>query len=231
HLVEINKLHRVLAIQRDDIDSMRSSTKVLDPLQLSSATPDTLSPLQSILGNPLPVDGASPGKFNLIVNDNGTFYLINAILHLTGFRNRISVIPSTGVSSIPLLCNILMGWGLDFLVLLFKNDREEDIVDLLQETVYKPGSNGKETIIMMPENFHNSEDLLSTLDFKNHILKTREGITVSNSDYIREKEMPRNFIFSRFLSEVMDGDIRLSDFDEETNENFRHLIDKLNGHK
>jgi hypothetical protein len=84
---------------------------------------------------------------------------------------------------------------------------------------------------MMPENFHNSEDLLSTLDFKNHILKTREGITVSNSDYIREKEMPRNFVFSRFLSEVMDGDIRLSDFDEETNENFRLLIDKLKGHK
>ncbi|HOS71623.1 MAG TPA: AAA family ATPase [Bacteroidales bacterium] len=231
HLVEINKLHRVLAIQRDDIDSMRSSTRILDPLQLSSATPDTLSPLQSILGNPLPVEGAAPGKFNLIVNDNGTFYLINAILHLTGFKNRISVIPSTGVSSIPLLCNILMGWGLDFLVLLFRNDMEEDIVETLQETVYKPGSNGKETIIMMPENFHNSEDLLSTLDFKNHILKTREGITVSNSDYIREKEMPRNFVFSRFLSEVMDGDIRLSDFDEETNENFRLLIDKLKGHK
>lgn len=231
HLVEINKLHRVLAIQRDDIDSMRSSTKILDPLQLSSATPDTLSPLQSILGNPLPVEGAAPGKSNLIVNDNGTFYLINAILHLTGSGSSISVIPSTGVSSIPLLCNILMGWGLDFLVLLFKNDMEEDIVESLQETVYKPGSNGKETIIIMPENFHNSEDLLSTLDFKNHILKTREGITVSNSDYVREKEMPRNFIFSRFLSEVMDGDIRLSDFDEETNENFRHLIDKLKGHK
>lgn len=231
HLVEINKLHRVLAIQRDDIDSMRSSTKVLDPLQLSSATPDTLSPLQSILGNPLPVEGASPGKFNLIVNDNGTFYLISAILHLTGSGNSISVIPSTGVSSIPLLCNILMGWGLDFLVLLFRNDMEEDIVELLPETVYKPGGNGKESIIVMPENFHNSEDLLSTLDFKNHILKTREGITVANSDYVREKEMPRNFIFSRFLSEVMDGDIRLSDFDEETNENFRLFIGKLNGHK
>ncbi len=231
HLVEINKLHRVLAIQRDDLDSMRSSTQILDPLQLSSATPDTLSPLQCILGSPLPVEGVAPGKFNLIVNDNGTFYLLNAILQLTGSKNRISVIPSTGVSSIPLLCNILMGWGLDFVVLLFRNDKEENIDELLKGTIFKPGTNGKEVIIMMPENFRNSEDLLSTLDFKNHILKTREGIPMSNSDYIREKEMPRNFIFSRFLSEVMDGDIRLSDFDEETNENFRLLIDKLNGFK
>ena len=83
----------------------------------------------------------------------------------------------------------------------------------------------------MPESFLNSEDLLSTLDFKNHILKTREGITMANSDYVKEKEIPRNFMFSRFLAEVMDGDIRLSDLDEETNENFRLLIDKLDGFK
>ena len=69
--------------------------------------------------------------------------------------------------------------------------------------------------------------MLSTLDFKNHVLKTREGITMSNSEFMREKEMPRNFIFSRFLAEVMDGDIKLSDFDEESQENFRYLIDKL----
>ena len=48
----------------------------------------------------------------------------------------------------------------------------------------------------MPDTFLNSEDLLSTLDFKNHILNSREGITVPNSVYIREKELPRNFMFS-----------------------------------
>lgn len=231
HLVEINKLHRVLAIQRDDLDSVRSSTRILDPLQLASATPDTLSPLQSILGSPVAADGVSHDKFNLIVNDNGSFYLINAILQLTGLKNKISVIPSTGVASIPLLCNILMGWGLDFVVLLFGNDKEQNLEELLRETIYKKGTNGREIIINMPETFLNSEDLLSTLDFKNHILKTREGITMANSEYIKEKEIPRNFMFSRFLSEVMDGEIRLTDFDEETNENFRLLTDKLNGFK
>jgi hypothetical protein len=54
---------------------------------------------------------------------------------------------------------------------------------------------------------------------------------MANSDYVKEKEIPRNFMFSRFLAEVMDGDIRLSDLDEETNENFRLLIDKLDGFK
>ncbi len=231
HLVEINKLHRVLAIQRDDLDSLRSTTRILDPFQLSAASPDTLSPLQSILGNPAAGEGFSSKKFNLIVNDTGSFYILNAIIILTGFKGKISVIPSTNVSSIPLLCNILMGWGLDFAVLLFDNEKENKMRETLKETVFKTDSSGRSMIISMPGTFNNSEDLLSTLDFKNHILKSREGITVSNSEYVAEKEMPRNFMFSKFLADVKSEVTKISDFDEETLENFRQVIDMFKGLK
>jgi predicted ATP-dependent endonuclease of OLD family len=100
HLVEINKLHRVLAVQRDDHDSQRSSTQIFDPLRLSAATPDTLTPLQSILGNPMSGEGFSPNRINLIVNDSGSFYVLSAIIHLMGIKVKISVVPSTQVSSI-----------------------------------------------------------------------------------------------------------------------------------
>ena len=189
HLVEISKLHRVMAVQRDDLDNLRSATRILDPLKLSAASPDTLSPLQSILGNPAAGEGFSSKKFNLIVNDTGSFYILNAIFILTGFKGKVSVIPSTNVSSIPLLCNILMGWGLDFAVLLFENEEENKMHDLLKDTVFKTDSSGRNMIISLPGLFYNAEDLLSTLDFKNHILKSREGITVANSDYIKEKEI------------------------------------------
>jgi len=231
HLVEINKLHRVLAVQRDDLDNLRSATRILDPLKLSAASPDTLSPLQSILGNPAANEGFSSKKINLIVNDTGSFYILNAIFILTGFKGKISVIPSTNVSSIPLLCNILMGWGLDFAVLLFENEEENKMHDLLKETVFKTDNSGRNMIISLPGLFYNAEDLLSTLDFKNHILKSREGITVANSDYIKEKEMPRNFLFSKFLADVKSGVVRISDFDEETLENFRQVVDIFKGLK
>jgi predicted ATP-dependent endonuclease of OLD family len=231
HLVEINKLHRVLAVQRDDLDNLRSATRILDPLKLSAASPDTLSPLQSILGNPAANEGFSSKKINLIVNDTGSFYILNAIFILTGFKGKISVIPSTNVSSIPLLCNILMGWGLDFAVLLFENVEENKMHDLLKDTVFKTDSSGRNMIISLPGLFYNAEDLLSTLDFKNHILKSREGITVANSDYIKEKEMPRNFLFSKFLTDVRSGAISISDFDEETLENFKQVIDIFKGLK
>jgi energy-coupling factor transporter ATP-binding protein EcfA2 len=231
HLVEINKLHRVLAVQRDDIDNYRSSTRLIDPLRLSTATPDTLTPLQSILGHPVSADGYASQKFNLIVNDIGSFYLLNAIITLTGFKGQLSLIPSTNVSSIPLLCNILMGWGMQFGVLLFDNEVENQIGETLRKSVFKTESSGNELIIKMPEEFQNAEDLLSTLDFKNHILNSREGITIANSLYVKDKEIPRNFILSRFLSNVQEGLIRLSDFDEESHENFKLITDLFKGLK
>jgi Predicted ATP-dependent endonuclease of the OLD family len=231
HLVEINKLHRVLAVQRDDLDSMRSTSRILDPLQLSSASPDTLTPLQSILGNPMGSEGFSSKRFNLIVNDTGSFYMLNAIILLMRFKGKISVIPSTNVSSIPLLCNIMMGWGMDFAVLLFDNDDEMQMAELLKNSVFKTDVTNRELIIRIPGTFLNSEDLLSTLDFKNHLLESREGITVPNSVYIKEKELPRNFILSRFLLNVKEEKIKASDFDEETLENFKLITDLLGGLK
>jgi energy-coupling factor transporter ATP-binding protein EcfA2 len=231
HLVEINKLHRVLAVQRDNLDSKRSTTRILDPLRLADASPDTLTPLQSILGNPMAGEGFSSKRVNLIVNNTGSFYILSAIIHLTGFKGKVSIIPSTNVSSIPLLCNILMGWGLEFAVLLFENDEELHIADLLKNTVFTTDNGGRELIVKMPEGYLNSEDLLSTLDFKNQVLNSREGITVANSVYIKEKELPRNFILSRFLSNVKEGKVKADDLDEETLENFKLITDLLKGLK
>jgi len=225
HLVEINKLHRVLAVQRDDLDSLKSTSKILDPLQLSSASPDTLTPLQSILGNPMADERYSSKRFNLIVNDTGSFYMLNAVILLMGYKGKVCVIPSTNISSIPLLCNILMGWGMDFGVLLFDNDAEIQLAEYMKNSAFKTENASRELIIRMSRTFLNSEDLLSTLDFKNHILETREGITVQNSVYIMEKEIPRNFILSKFLSNVKEGKIKLTDFDEETIENFKLVTD------
>jgi AAA15 family ATPase/GTPase len=231
HLVDINKLHRVLAIQRDEFDSYKSTTRILDPLRLSDATPDTLSPLHSILGNPVGRDGFSMVKFNLIVNDIGSFYLLNAIIHLAGFRGNLSIIPSTDISSIPLLCNILMGWGMEFGVLLFENDQESKIEEVLRKSVFNTADSEKDVIIKLPDTFQNAEDLLSTLDFKNHVINTREGITESNSVYIKEKEISRNFVLSRFLGNVRSGQIKMKDFDEETHENFKLFTDLISRFK
>jgi predicted ATP-dependent endonuclease of OLD family len=231
HLVDIGKLHRVLAVQRDDLDNFRSNTRILDPLRLSAATPDTLTPLQSIMGNPLAAEGISSERLNLIVNDIGSFYMLSAVLHITGYKGKISLIPSTEVSSIPLMCNILMGWGLRFAVILFSNESEMEMAEFLKNKMFRTGKGDGEMIIRVEEDFLNAEDLLSTLDFKNHILKSREGITVQNSIFMSDKELPRNFMLSKFLSEIKTGKIAIKDLDEESLENFRRFTSLIQGLK
>jgi len=227
HLVDINKLHRVLAVQRDDLANHRSTTVILDAARLGDASPDTLSPLQSIMGNPVGDQEFSADKYNIIVNNVGTFYMMNAAVKLTGYKGRIHFIPSTDSSSIPLMCNILMGWGMKFAVLLFHNDNEMEVARQLEKMVFadKPGEN--ENVVIMPEAFMNAEDLLSTLDFKNIILKTREGITISNSEHVNINDLPRNFLLSKFLSDVNKGKITRSDLDEESKENLMLLVNIL----
>jgi hypothetical protein len=183
------------------------------------------------MGNPLSTERFSSRRFNLVVNDTGTFYLLSAILKLMEFRGRINIIPSTNVSSIPLMCNILMGWGLDFAVLLFRSARENQIAEDLKATIFNTSGISGEFILRMPSEFLNSEDLLSTLDFKNHILRGRVGITVPNSVYIHENYLPRNFMLSQFLSDVNSGRIKCADLDEETLENFKMFTDMLRGLK
>jgi hypothetical protein len=121
-----------------------------------------------------------------------------------------------------------MGWGMDFGVLLFENESENRIEETLRENFFKTENNNKDLIIKLPESFQNAEDLLSTLDFKNFIINSREGITVLNSEYLRSKELPRNFLLSRFLNKVSSNQISLKDFDEETLENFKLFTDILN---
>ncbi|MGQ9620568.1 MAG: AAA family ATPase [Bacteroidales bacterium] len=227
HLVDINKLHRVLAVQRDDLESTKSATRIFDPLKLSMASPDTLTPLQSIMGNRLTSEGFTVGGLNLIVNDTGTFYMLSCIIHLTNYKYKINIIPSTDVSSIPLMCNIMLGWGLKFAVLLFGNEKERKMEEFLKENIFRTDKDQGGSIIATDNRFLNSEDLLSTLDFKNHVIKTREGITIPNSAYMIEKELPRNFLLSRLLSDVKAGKIKPNDFDEESHENFRYLTGLL----
>jgi AAA15 family ATPase/GTPase len=231
HLVDINKLHRVLAVQRDDLDSLRSNTRILDPLRLSAATPDTLTPLRSIMGNPFSSEGFTTERLNLIVNDIGTFYMLTAVLQISGYTGKISLIPSTEVSSIPLMCNIMMGWGLRFAVILFSNDEEKKMEELLHQKIFRTDEHGSELVLRMGESFVNAEDLLSTLDFKNHVLETREGITVANSVYMKEKELPRNFLLSKFLTAVKAGNITVRNLDEESVENFRLFTGLIKGLK
>lgn len=227
HLVDTHKLHRLLAVQRKNDSNRMSATIVLKPAQLTDASPDTLSPLNSIMGNTLWNDEFSAKAPNIIVNDIGTFYFIKAILKLVDFEKKLHIIPSTDVSSIPLMCNILLGWGMPFSILVFNQLHERQMANQIKNRMFPGDETHDKHFIYLPKCFNNAEDILSTLDFKKHILKNREGITVANSIYIEERDLPRNFMLSQYLERAESGKVKLKDHDEESIENINNLINAL----
>lgn len=227
HLIDVNKLYRILAVQREIEDDMRSETLVFSARTLKAATADTLSPIYSTMGARLSQQEIVKSFNNVIVKDLATFYFLKAINTLTAFKKECYFLPASDAESIPMMVNILIGWGLDYIILNFGNSEEHSIHDRMMKDLFDNKIDlAKEQMIFM-EDYLDAEDLFSTIDFKKHIVQVREGITVKNSEYLKDNNYSRAILASKFLQEVNAGNINAKNLDEETMENLKMFTKKL----
>jgi len=227
HLIDVNKLYRILAVQRAIEDDMKSETLVFSARTLKTATADTLSPIYSTMGARLSQQEIVKSFNNVIVKDLATYYFMKAINELTEFKKECYFLPASGAESIPMIVNILIGWGLDYIILNFGNSEERSVHDRLMKDLFDNKIDlGKEQMIFM-EDFLDAEDLFSTIDFKKHVVQVREGITVKNSEYLKDNNYSRAILASQFLQEVNSGKVKIEKLDEETRENLNMFTQTL----
>jgi len=77
------------------------------------------------------------------------------------------------------------------------------------------------------DEFLDAEDLFSTIDFKKFIVKVREGITVKNSEYVKDNNYSRTILASNFLKEVTTGKVLFKNLDDESRDNLNQFMQKL----
>lgn len=227
HLVNVNKLYRILAVQRADEEDEMSESLILDVNSLPEASSDTLSPIYSLMGLKLNEQQFIQKENNVIVEDSIVYYYLNSIYHILNPKKSIYFIPATGISNVPLLTNILTGWKLDYIVLLFQNKESNKLAENLSQTLFLNNPEIATEKIFVLEKFSCIENLFSTIDFKKYILNKRVGITESNSDYIENNGLSRIILASEFVNRLQDGNIKFNDLDEETQNNFETLFKKL----
>lgn len=225
NLIDLSKIYRVLAVQRSH-EEHNSETVIFDASTLHSAAQDTLSPIYSLMGVRLSEDQFIRKKNNILVEDTVTFYYLSAMLPLIGLKKDVSFIPATGAQSLPLLSNLMLGWGLDYSIVIFEKEGNGNLNDELKVSLHNSAPQANERIVQV-ENTTTVEDLFSTLDFKKHILKQRVGITQKNSEYLQENNISRIMLASSFAQLIRDGQLKSSDFDEETQDKFKKLIGRL----
>ena len=227
HLIDVNKLYRILAVQRAIEDDMKSETLVLSARTLNTATADTLSPIYSTMGARLSQQEIIKSFNNVIVKDIATYYFLKAIVALTGFEKECYFLPASGADSILMMVNILIGWGLDYIILNFGNQEERSVHETMMKDLFDNKIDLANEKMIFLEDFTDAEDLFSTIDFKKYVVQVREGITVRNSEYLNDNNYSRAILASNLLQEVNSGNISLKNLDEETKENLQMFIKLL----
>ncbi len=228
HLIDVNKLYRVIAVQRAVEDDMNSETLVFNTKSLRAATADTLSPVYSMMGSRLSQQEIIKAFNNVVVKDLATYYLLKAILLLTNYTEKeCYFIPSSGTSSMPMIINILVGWGVEYLALNFGNEDEDFMYHKLRKELFENNVDLADIQLIHMSEFMDVEDMFSTIDFKKYVVHVREGITISNSEYLKDNNHSRAILASNFLQEVTKKKVSLKEFDEETRDNLTAFIEKL----
>ncbi len=227
HLIDVNKLYRILAVQRAVEDDMKSETLVYSASSLKSATADTLSPIYSTMGARLSQQEIIKSFNNVIVKDLATFYFMKAVIALTGFEKECYFLPASGAESIQMMVNILLGWGLDYIILNFGNSEERAVHEKLMKEQYDNKIDLASKQMLFMDFYPDTEDLFSTIDFKKYVVKVREGITVKNSEYLIDNNYSRAILASNFLQEVNNGTVSFKNLDDETRDNLNQFIQQL----
>jgi len=122
---------------------------------------------------------------------------------------------------------MLLGWKLEFAVLLTGNDVSQNIYNTLKETVFFENGKNAESKILHLKEFPQIEDIFSTIDFKRFVLHERIGITESNSEFIKLNNYSRTKLASGFMLHVLHEKIKIDDFDEETRQNIQMLFGNI----
>lgn len=227
HLIDLNKLYRLLAVQRAVEGYERSETMVFDAKSLTSASTDTLSPIYTMMGSRLSEQQFIQQKNNVILEDITAYYYLSVFMKLRQPAKKVYLLPATDVSNVGNLVNLLLGWGLDFVVVTEGDPEGDDLYSELKLNLF--GNNDKKAgqkLISVGDD-QCIEDLFSTIDFKKYILHQRMGIPESNSEFIKMNKLSRSILAANFVQTIQDEKLKFNDFDDETRDNFDRLIKEI----
>ncbi len=227
HLIDLDKLYRLRAVQRAVEDDEKSETVIYDAKSLTAASSDTLSPIYTLMGSRLSEQQFIQQENNVILEDITTYYYLKAFLKLIDFNKKVYFLPATDVSNVGNLVNLLLGWGLDYIVITDDDNEGRELYDDLKKNLFANDEIKADKKLILLNSFQGIEDLFSTIDFKKFVLQKRIGIPESISDYIRENNLSRTILGAAFMQYVLDMKLKLEHFDEETRDNFKNLFRRM----
>lgn len=212
YLIDKNRLGDVQAIVREgDVSVVRNLTAIEDV----QSRMEVLTPVCHALGYDMSMSlMPQTSRMNLVVEGITDSYYVNAMLTFLKVpdKDRPFVIPCQGAQSVPNVLSILLGWGLQFSVLL---DNDEEGLSVSKKIDAAFGETGFRACMVSCERDSQTESLLSKGDYSKVCGKEFDPSDITKSKTVKAK---------RFAAMVESGELIP---DETTIKNFKRVFDWL----
>ena len=221
-LIPADRLHRLRVVVKTRKDGTLVIDRLTHPALRGKEFADTLSPILMAIGIDLTQSLVIAKKKNLIVEGISDHFYLHALGAQSALED-IHVFPAFGAMSTTTLASLFIGWGLEFAVLLDRDDAGTAARDKLVKELSVP-----ESRIILPDQAAGIEDLLSPDDFKAGLkaydpnLKQNDG--ESNSKTIRRLGVDK-VLLARLYSELVSAEkVKPT---HKTQENFKRLFNSV----
>ena len=218
YLIDSQRLDRVRLIVKDDHAGTRIENKIH-----KDADAETLTPISTAIGLDISKGFSIVGKKNVLLEGISDYYFIQA-LWKDAKTNKANFIPCVGAQNIPQLASLLIGWDLEFLVVLDHDLEGDDIPKKLKKLSIEQDR----IIFISEENKFSIEDLFTHDDFNAYVLEEmkNEDATTSNSKFLKDKKLDKVLLAKKFF-EKMKHDRLNCKLSQETISAFRKVFGKI----
>jgi predicted ATP-dependent endonuclease of OLD family len=227
HLLEEKALHRVIAVERDFNDDLHP-TKVIGSHALGAASTDTLSPIFSAMGANFSRQNTIKKNNNVLLEELSCLYYLKAFWKLTGCEQEVNFLPATGTSNVPVFANLLLGWGLDFVIVVDDEASGRSVFNKLKRDMFLDDEEWSRSRMYKIKDCEGIEDIFSTFDYKNVVLgKPDQQIEKGNAKWAKANGAAKAIHALKFLHKVEDGFLEISQLQDETTDRIQTLVSHI----
>lgn len=230
NLIELNGLHRILAVQRSDSGDS-GETQVLSARKLVQAKRDTLLPVLSVIGADISTQNVIEKNNNIILEEVSAYYYLSSFKRLLSNDHPMHFLPANGAANVPIYVKLFLGWGIDYVAVLDDDRMGREQLKRIQDEVYGEANDESRRHLMALTGFNGIEDIFTKGDFRSLVLQEPhvryKDRSESNSEYAKRMGLSKPLLSIGFYHRVNDGTISLSDLSDQTQDNVKHIIQEI----
>ena len=230
YLIDPKRLDRVRLVIKNFKSNKDNKTRKGTKTYSLTAEPNidrvTLIPIITAIGLDITKQLTIANDNNVLVEGISDYYYLLAGLRMVDGSMRkklekLHFIPLTGADNVPAMVSLLIGWFLDYRVILDTDEKGRNVKSILEEKLLVSPDR---VILVNNGEERTTEDLLSKSDFNKFVLE-------KDANY--EKAKPNSQVIpdsnkapfaKKFFEKIDKKEISVSD---ETRKNFKDLFDKL----